>query len=98
MSFFIGMIVNKSFVLFTIDSMNHLTFKLGRATPETALRSFLGWPARRLGNLQPFSTPSDTPRHTSLDRNVQNCQSGGPGTAADYKNKTERQLLVSTIE
>jgi hypothetical protein len=57
MIFFIGMIINKSFVLFTIDYMNHLTFKLGRATPETTLQPFLGWPAHSLGSLWLFSTP-----------------------------------------
>jgi hypothetical protein len=66
MSFFIGLIVNKSCVLFTIDSMNHLTFKLGWATPETALQSFFGRPACRSGSLQPFFTPSDTPRRMGL--------------------------------
>jgi hypothetical protein len=41
----------------------------GRTTPETALRSFLGWPARRVGGLRPSSTLSDTPRcaHMYID-------------------------------
>jgi hypothetical protein len=38
-----------------------------RATPETALRLFLGWPARRPGNMRPSSTPLDTPRRTGLE-------------------------------
>jgi hypothetical protein len=36
----------------------------GQATPETALRPFRGWPARRAGGLRPSSTPLITPRHT----------------------------------
>jgi hypothetical protein len=36
--------------------------------PETALRLFLGLPARRLGSLQPSSTLLDTPRRTGLMR------------------------------
>jgi hypothetical protein len=38
----------------------------GRATPETAIRPFQGWPARRAGGLQPSSTPLDTPRRTPM--------------------------------
>jgi hypothetical protein len=39
----------------------------GRATPETALRPFLGSPARRAGGLRLFPTPPpNTPRRTSL--------------------------------
>jgi hypothetical protein len=98
MSFFIGTIVNKSFVLFTIDSMNHFTFKLGRATPETALQPFLGCPAHRSGSLQPFFAPSDNPLCRGLNMDVQSCWSGSLGTAAGYTNKTERQRFVSNIE
>jgi hypothetical protein len=36
----------------------------GRATPEKALGLFLGWPARRAGDLRPSSTLLDTPRCT----------------------------------
>jgi hypothetical protein len=89
MSFFIGMI-NKSFVLFNTDSMNHLTFKLGQATPKTALQPFLGWPGCKSGSLRPFPTPSDTPCRRGLELDVQNYGSGGLGTATDYTNKTER--------
>jgi hypothetical protein len=38
----------------------------GRVTPETALLSFLGWPAHKAGGLRPSSTPLDTPRRTPL--------------------------------
>jgi hypothetical protein len=38
----------------------------GRATLETTLRPFQGWPARRAGGLGPSSTPLDTPRPTPL--------------------------------
>jgi hypothetical protein len=37
-----------------------------RATPETALRPFLGWPAHRAGGLRPSSSLLDTPRHTPM--------------------------------
>jgi hypothetical protein len=37
-----------------------------QATPETALRPFQGWPAHRVGNLLPFSTPLDTPCRTPM--------------------------------
>jgi hypothetical protein len=33
----------------------------GRATPETVLRPFQGWPAFWAGGLRPSSTPLDTP-------------------------------------
>jgi hypothetical protein len=38
----------------------------GRATPQTALRPFGGWPARRAGGLRPSSSPLDTPSRTGL--------------------------------
>jgi hypothetical protein len=37
-----------------------------RATPETTLQLFLGWPANRAGGLRPSSTLLDTPSHTGL--------------------------------
>jgi hypothetical protein len=37
-----------------------------RATPETALQPFQGWPACRAGGLGPFSTPLDIPCHTPI--------------------------------
>ena len=36
----------------------------GRATPQTALRPFGGWPARRAGGLRPSSSCLDTPSRT----------------------------------
>jgi hypothetical protein len=36
----------------------------GRATPQTALWPFGGWPTRRAGGLRPSSSPLDTPSHT----------------------------------
>jgi hypothetical protein len=36
----------------------------GRATSETALRPFQGWPSRRAGGQRPSSTPLDTPHRT----------------------------------
>jgi hypothetical protein len=41
----------------------------GQATPETTLRSFLGWPACRAGGLWPSSIPLDTLRRTGLRTN-----------------------------
>jgi hypothetical protein len=38
----------------------------GQATPETALRPFLGWLAYGAGSLQPSSTFLDTPRSTPM--------------------------------
>jgi hypothetical protein len=38
----------------------------GRATPQTALRPFGGWPARRACGLRPSSSPLDTPSRTGL--------------------------------
>jgi hypothetical protein len=38
----------------------------GQATPKTALRPFLGWPAYKAGGLRPSSTPLDTPRLTLM--------------------------------
>jgi hypothetical protein len=40
----------------------------GRATPETTLQLFQGWPACRAGGLTPPSTPLDTSRRTPLCR------------------------------
>jgi hypothetical protein len=40
----------------------------GQATPKTALRLFLGWPARRAGSLWPSSTLLDTQRRTPMER------------------------------
>jgi hypothetical protein len=39
----------------------------GRATPETALEPFQGWPACRASGLRSSSTPLDTSRHTSKE-------------------------------
>jgi hypothetical protein len=36
----------------------------GRATPETALQSFYGWSAHKVGGLWQFSTPLDSPMDT----------------------------------
>jgi hypothetical protein len=41
----------------------------GRATPQTALRLFGGWPARRAGGLRPSSSSLDTPSRTGLAAN-----------------------------
>jgi hypothetical protein len=41
-----------------------------RATPETALWMFLGWPAHRAGDLRPSSTPLDTPQHMGLPNSI----------------------------
>jgi hypothetical protein len=38
----------------------------GRATPQTALRPFGGWPTRSAGGLRPSSFPLDTPSRTGL--------------------------------
>jgi hypothetical protein len=38
----------------------------GRATPQTALRPFGGWPAHRAGGLRLSSSPLDTPSRTGL--------------------------------
>jgi hypothetical protein len=38
----------------------------GRATSETDVKPFQGWPASRAGSLQPSSTPLDTPYHTLM--------------------------------
>jgi hypothetical protein len=38
----------------------------GWATPQTALRLFGGWPARRAGGLRPSSSTLDTPSRTGL--------------------------------
>jgi hypothetical protein len=38
----------------------------GWDTRETALWSFQGWPAHRVGGLRPSSTPLDTPRRTHI--------------------------------
>jgi hypothetical protein len=37
-----------------------------RATPETAIRSFWGWPTHRVCDLRPSSTLLDTPRRTLM--------------------------------
>jgi hypothetical protein len=42
----------------------------GRATPETALRSFPVWPAHRAGSRRPSSTSLDTPGHTPMKRKI----------------------------
>jgi hypothetical protein len=42
----------------------------GRATPQTALRPFGGWPARRAGGLRPSSSPLDTPSRTGLHLDI----------------------------
>jgi hypothetical protein len=47
-------------------AMPHLSTPCGRATPETPLRPFLGWPSRRAGGLWPYSTLLDTPGRTPL--------------------------------
>jgi hypothetical protein len=54
-----------------------------RATPETALRLFRGWPAHRAGGLRPSSTLFDTRRRTGLslaaaDRTSCLCSSPSP--------------------
>jgi hypothetical protein len=38
----------------------------GRATPQTALQLFLGWPTHRAGGLRPSSSPLDTPCRMGL--------------------------------
>jgi hypothetical protein len=47
-------------------AMTDLSMPCGRATYETALQLFQGCPACRLGGLQPFSTPLDTPRRKPM--------------------------------
>jgi hypothetical protein len=47
-------------------AMPYLSMLCRQAIPETALRSFPGWPARKAGGLQPSSTPLDTPRRTPI--------------------------------
>jgi hypothetical protein len=46
-------------------STDSLKFHPGPPCP-TLLHPFGGWPARRVGDLRPFSSPLDTPRRTGL--------------------------------
>jgi hypothetical protein len=47
-------------------AMSNPNTPCGRATLQTALRLFGGWPAHRVGGLQPSSSPLNTPSHTGL--------------------------------
>jgi hypothetical protein len=44
-------------------AMPYSSIPYGRATPETALRPFQGWAARRTGGLRTSFIPLNTPRH-----------------------------------
>jgi hypothetical protein len=52
-------------------------------SPETAKRSFQGWPARRVGGLSPSSTLFDTPRCTPMIPFLSNCTVGNQWPSDD---------------
>jgi hypothetical protein len=77
----------------------------GRATPEMALRLFLGWPARRARGLRLFFSLLDTPRRTPMGeeaRQMMRSASGARPLSCHYVIKSPfRQspnILIKTRE